>query len=342
MPDDKQCTNTADTGFTTVRCGLGQGHGDQHNANGYVWFDTVRREVRDPSVEQQLTGRRHDDLFYELFSRLAALEQGRYADGPATDDLFSAHARDLRALDERMTRLEEAFRPALPRRDRDLSALRAALYELTEVVIARTSETNRLLERIADSVAPIVEPMCGEPDHISQLMCELVAGHEGRHAAGISSWPVRCAEPHPDGSDRTCALPRGHRHDHSDSSALGHRWWHNDAEPVTHVEPGADYAERASGSPAPVRCVTQFREGQCLGYAGHDGECSAVPDSGSPTPEEPSESMESTYDRTSDDTLLSCRIHLRVAETGGEVRECFLVEGHEGMHEDGTGRKFKA
>lgn len=97
-------------------------------------------------------------------------------------------------------------------------------------------------------------------------------------------------------------------------------------EPVTHVEPGLDYTtERASGSPAAVRCSTRFREGQCLGYAGHDGECSAIQggeqleDSkgfehtsyasldylnrhGAPDEREPF--VESTYDRTSDGTPL--------------------------------------
>lgn len=47
---------------------------------------------------------------------------------------------------------------------------------------------------------------------------------------------------------------------------------------TTHVGPCMDHqTELASGSPAAVRCPVRFREGQCLGYAGHDGECAAVP-----------------------------------------------------------------
>lgn len=102
------------------------------------------------------------------------------------------------------------------------------------------------------------------------------------------------------------------------------------AEPATHVEPGLDYqTERVSGSPAAVRCPTRFREGQCMGYAGHEGECSSIPGDGS--------QMEDAGE------FDVCAVSQRYAAAGrGEVQDCHLPEGHDGMHQDAAGHPFKA
>lgn len=83
-------------------------------------------------------------------------------------------------------------------------------------------------------------------------------------------------------------------------------------------EPAPAQTERASGSPAAVRCPTQYREGQCLGYAGHDGECSAVPDTGNSQLEDPSE--------------FECGAE---SYPGLGHPPCGLPKGHDGAHASG-------
>lgn len=97
-----------------------------------------------------------------------------------------------------------------------------------------------------------------------------------------------CGAAHPVESDRICVLPEGHTAAHKSSSRGYVRLVWKD-------EPAPAQTERASGSPAAVRCPAQFREGQCLGYAGHDGDCSAVPGSGNPQLEDPEEFEHTSY-----------------------------------------------
>lgn len=328
MSDDAHCTSTAETGFGTAVCAREADHGGgQHiSASGYVWFDAVMREDRDPSIERQLTGRKHDDLFYELFSRLARLEQGRYADGPATDDMISSVRSALGEVERRMTQLEGAFgelragefRPALPRRESDQREARqwridttAKLNAMWKVLAAMAP----IIDSLAGAVVePPLRPMCGEPDHIGRLHCEREPGHDGRHTSGNSSWPVRCPATHP-ANDKRCAKSRGHRGPH-DTHPSG--WPERSSTTWKDPDPAPAQTERASGSPAAVRCPTQYREGQCLGYAGHDGECSAVPDTGNSQLEDPSE--------------FECGAE---SYPGLGHPPCGLPKGHEGAHASG-------
>lgn len=149
---------------------------------------------------------------------------------------------------------------------------------------------------------------CRQPHPTLDVTCSTVKGHTTDHLAaydpryGRVRWvddqeqyrdlgtvkddgaatQALCGAAHPVESDRTCIRPEGHTAAHKSSSRGSVRLVWND-------EPAPAQNERASGSPAAVRCPAQFREGQCLGYAGHDGECSAVPGSGSPQLEDPEE-----------------------------------------------------
>jgi hypothetical protein len=99
-----------------------------------------------------------------------------------------------------------------------LAVLTSAVTELTTV----------MRELVQQNTPPEV---CGAPDQIGHVTCELEKGHTSRHVNGISSWP-RKADPGP----RTCHLAlyldgegpyrcvreSGHAGDHKDAD---HAHW---------------------------------------------------------------------------------------------------------------------
>jgi len=212
----------------------------------------------------------------------------RWHSQPSAIDLTGRTYEDL--LLELFTRVA-ALETVTPQDEPDGSEMQ------TETRI--TAMLHRIVQTLEDGFARIIErlpapppPVCGAPSLAGNSMlterCELPAGHEGRHREGISTWPNRPNQ-------------------HFEPVAA-----------VTHPE----YAERVSGSPAPVpassevaRCPTLFREGQCLGYAGHDGDCSALPDSGNPQLEDPSEFEEPTT-RRCEGIVDGLRCTLRADHTG--------------------------
>lgn len=242
--EQQLCPSTTYRGDEPVHCMLNAGHPGNHVLGTWSWppeggWSTVstppvetltdRGPERDPGIEQHLTGRTHDDLFYELF--------------------------------ERMARIERLLDPDAGRRS-DYSALSSSL-------------TN----------------------HFNRALTELGTGIAERHAT-VVQWQI----------DTTAKLNAiwkvlGAMAPIIDSLVVG--------EPCVQTE-------RASGSPAPERCPTQFREGPCMGYAGHDGDCSTVTYQ-LPRMEDPEESEECGRD----------------PYPGQGVPPCGLPAGHDGMHVSG-------
>lgn len=325
----------------TVACSLGQGHATDHveNTTGRAlhWPLVDRCLAPDPepvtdratrhySSSSNLAGASHDDLIRDLFRRVEQLEQlARPTASCESEEL----RQELRQLSQRVRGLEKAqvYGPG----PHDLSALQASITNhvnraltdlgsgldarftlmtqwgsgLTSLLTEQHRETERLLNRVVAQILGELKPVppvfCEAPDNTGTLHCEKGPDHGGRHQSGNTSWPNPCRQPHPT-LNVTCSTVKGHTTEHRSGPV---RWvdgqGHVFVELGTVKDDGAQ-SERASGSPAAVRCPAQFREGQCLGYAGHDGECSALPDPREPQLEDPEEFAESTYDRTSDGT----------------------------------------
>ena len=288
-------------------CSMALGHEGNHQNGRHIW-----RQAQENYRSTNLAGAKHDDLIRDLFRRVETLEQlARPTASCASEEL----RQGLGEVEKRMTRLEQAqvYGPG----PHDLSVLQASIANHVNQALAEFGSQlgvlldgmrGMLAQHISTNTAAVLarlepEPeqaRCGEPDHSGLYSCELEPGHAVRHANGLSSWPLKCdaIDPRSDGKDPgLCVRVRGHRGPHTTDPrerSMSARW--NDPEPVTHVEPGLDYTtERASGSPAAVRCPAQFREGQCLGYAGHEGECSALPDPREPQLENPEEFGHTSY-----------------------------------------------
>lgn len=240
MPDD-QCRATTSTGFGVATCYLRAGHKDQHDDGQYHWPNVQPLHTRSREAQwaerMQAAGGMRDELILQLFERIETLEQGT-AGGAATDDMFAAQERRIVQLEERVRDLERQL-SRLPQ-TYDFSALQANL----------TTHTNRAMTELG-----------------SGLISRWTEQHEQTAERLGAMWNVLAA-----------MAPVIDRMDQAYKRSMAHS-----QDPITHVELGLDYpedgaqTERASGSPAAVRCPERFREGQCLGYAGHDGECSAAP-----------------------------------------------------------------
>lgn len=333
-PEPAYCGVTHPAGHGLGTCNLDHGHDGNHSSGLAAW-----PQARSNYRSDQLTGATIDDLILDLFRRVEQLEQTS-AGGAATDDMFATQERRISQSEKRIQGLERAqvYGPE----PHNFSALQASMTNhtnraLTELGSGLISRLEEVAERIMlslrtdlaaalDRLDPPKPPSCGAPDQAGLYTCELVDGHDGRHVNGISTWPNQCGAEHPS-LDVACVLVKGHTtglHRAAPDTRYGRARWADDGAQT-------QFRER---TPAAVRCPTQFREGQCLGYAGHEGECSALPDEpeecgnppapGSGFPpcgrpaghtgvcasgpqysgeDEPGEPFaESTYDRTSDGT----------------------------------------
>jgi hypothetical protein len=329
-----QCTATtfvnSDVGM--VACSLTEGHAGDHIENdtgrALCWPD-LPPVAPDPGPvtsrysSDKLAGANRDDLIRNLFERIEQLEQTS-ANARAVDHMFGSTNRaaerlagGLGEIERRMTALEGlgtkdpkalghvvvGVQQLSRRMDRAMTDLAMGFQERHQETGARLQDIWHVLSAmmpIIENLKPApVKVICGAPALHGPDVCDLDSGHEGRHYCGNTTWPqASCGAPHPVELGVTCIRPRGHTAAHKSSSR-------GDVRLVWNDEPAPAQEERASGSPAPVRCPSQFREGQCLGYAGHDGECAAVPGTAADYQlEEPAEFAESTYDRSSDGTPL--------------------------------------
>lgn len=277
-PEPAYCGVTHPAGHGLGTCNLDHGHDGNHSSGLATW-----PQARSNYQSTGLAGASYEDLIRDLFERIENLEQTS-AGGAATDDMFAAQERRIFQLEERIRGLERAqvYGPE----PHNFSALQASMTNhtnraLTDLGSGLTSRLEEVAERIThslrtdlavvlDRLDPPKPPSCGAPDQAGLYTCELADGHDGRHVNGISTWPNRCGAEHPS-LGVACVLAKGHTTEHRSeegSVGFGRARWADD---------GAQ-TERASGPPAAVRCPTRFREGQCPGYAGHDGDCAAVPD----------------------------------------------------------------
>lgn len=298
-------------------CSMTLGHEGSHQNGRHTW-----RHAQENYRSTNLAGAKHDDLIRDLFRRVEQLEQTS-ASGAATDDMFAAQARKhshlaqtVGELSKRMTRLEQAqvYGPG----PHDLSVLQASIANhvnqaLTEFgsqlgilldgmqgMLAQHISTNTaaVLARLEPAEPVPLPVVCEAPDNTGTLHCEKGPGHGGRHQSGNTSWPNPCKQPHPT-LGVTCCTVKGHTTEHlaAYDTRYGRVRWVDGQEQYQDLgtvrDDGAQN-ERASASPAAVRCPAQFREGQCLGYAGHEGECSALPD-----PREPQLENQEEFDHTS-------------------------------------------
>lgn len=270
MTDD-QCRATTSTGFGVATCYLRAGHTGQHDDGQYHWpnVQSLRAKSREEQWTERLgdAGGNRDELMLRLFERVEALEQGA-ANGAATDDRFASTNRAVEALMGSVDRLTRRVRDlekaqVYNTRLRDLSALQASIENHINRALTKFGrETNTQFERLNGAICAVNDDaqqqytdMVAKLNSIWKVLAAMApimdtlgsAGHEG--VTDLTGHPeechgevcvkcVKCVKPVPDGAQ----------------------------------------TERASGSPAAVRCPERFREGQCLGYAGHDGDCSAVAD----------------------------------------------------------------
>lgn len=302
-PPVPACTDTiwVSDEIGTVACSLGQGHTSDHTENttgrALHWPLVDRCLAPDPEpvtneptrhyASNDLAGVSRDDLIHNLFKRVEQLEQSS-ADAGVVDGDLARLINGLGEVKRRVTALERLVSGT--DLNRQFERLNGAICTVNGGAQERHQETGARLKAMWDvlaAMAPVIDSLkpaplkviCGAPDLNGHYVCELDQGHDGRHYCGTSTWPREaCGAPHPVQSGRTCVRPQGHTAAHRSSSS-------GDVRLVWNDEPAPDQAERASGSP--VRCPTQFREGQCLGWAGHDGECSAVNSSGDPQMEDP-------------------------------------------------------
>lgn len=296
MSDDR-CGATVHMDNSLRVCNMSPGHlGDHRDRDFFTWNPLVQplqsksREAQWAELIQAADGNR-DELILRLFERVEKLEQGA-ANGAATDDMFATTNRAVEGLAGGMDRLTQRVRDlekaaAYSTGPHDLSALQASIENhINRALTEFGRETNTQFERLNGAICTVnghaqqqYTDMVAKLNSIWKVLAAMApimdtlgsAGHEG--VTDLTGHPeechgevcvkcVKCVKPVPDGAQ----------------------------------------TERASGSPAAVRCPERFREGQCLGYAGHDGDCSAVPGSGNEQLEDPREFRHTTDDRSSDGT----------------------------------------
>ncbi|MEU6376774.1 hypothetical protein [Streptomyces sp. NPDC046909] len=102
--------------------------------------------------------------------------------GTAEQSLETVHTRLAAAIGEAY--IAGTLPTTPPATDTDGQPTRAE--EIRELAAAISGLTAAIREDIADRQPP---PVCNAPNSIDTQHCELVAGHEGRHVQGISSWP---------------------------------------------------------------------------------------------------------------------------------------------------------
>jgi hypothetical protein len=136
----------------------------------------------------------------EILRRLANLERARITASSRADRL-DGRIHDLERNEPEQVQLE------LP--PTHLAVLTSAVTELTTV----------MRELVQQNTPPEV---CGAPDQIGHVTCELEKGHTARHVNGISSWP-RETEPRTcpatlrlSNTELGCVLDKGHIGPHQD------------------------------------------------------------------------------------------------------------------------------
>lgn len=256
-------------------CSMTLGHEGDHQNGQHIWH-----QARGNYRSTNLAGAKIDDLILDLFRRVERLEEGMNVAASVAKN----HANDMRAWEKRVQGLEQAqvYGPG----PHDLSVLQASIVNhvnqaltdlgsgldsrftlLTEALRAGGQDAERRHRELEGLLNRVVAQILGELKPVPSVFCGAA---------------------HPVESGRTCVRPEGHTAAHKSSSRGSVRLVWND-------EPAPAQNERASGSPAAVRCPAQFREGQCLGYAGHEGECSALPDPREPQLENPEEFDHTSY-----------------------------------------------
>ena len=258
MTDD-MCRATTNTGFGVATCYLRAGHTDPHDDGNQTRANVQPLQERGPEQARgnyssdQLTGIKIDDLILilDLFRRIEQLEQGT-ASGTATDDMFATTNRKHSHLAQSVGEMHE----------RVTRLEQAAVYgpgphDLSALQASIQNHVNRAITDLGTGIGEQHDQINGDAQQRNQAMVDRLN----------AMWDVL-----------TAMAPVIDR--------LGQVY---SREVIVKIGDELVQTERASGSPAAVRCPARFREGQCLGYAGHEGECSALPDPREPQLENPEE-----------------------------------------------------
>jgi hypothetical protein len=189
----------------------------------------------------------------EILRRLANLERARIT-ATARADRMDSRIHDLERNEPEQVQLE------LP--PTHLAVLTSAVTELTTVMreaVAAQREGAVLVQRGLDALTP--PEVCGAPDQIGHVTCELEKGHTSRHVNGISSWPqVPCGVSRlADGDKYPCERPAGHGGLHRDRAGCS---WPQKADPEPRTCPAT-----MSWHDVPVGPRTH----RCTRSAGHTG-----------------------------------------------------------------------
>jgi hypothetical protein len=171
------------------------------------WLDLVI-ELEARETETRLRHAERLDAFEERLQRQGdafaeGLRNTAAAAGEALERTKGLQVPEiLRRLSqtERRINLMDGGRVALEQQPATDDRLLNAVTELTTVMreaVAAQREGAVLVQRGLDALTP--PEVCGAPDQIGHVTCELEKGHTSRHVNGISSWPQK-ADPEP----RTC------------------------------------------------------------------------------------------------------------------------------------------
>lgn len=261
--------------FGMVGCWLAKGHVGDHIENdtgrALCWPDVGPTPDPQPVTDRStrhygsndLAGVNRDDLTHNLFKRVEQLEQSS-ADAAATDDMFLTLNRTVDHLESYLGEVERRM-------------------TVLEGLVSGT-DLNRQFERLNGAICTVngeaqerYVDVSAKLDSIWRVLAVMAPIIDSLKPAPLK---VICGAPDLNGH-YVCERDPGHDGRHGGSI---YSW---------SATPAPDPAERASGSP--VQCPTQFREGQCLGWAGHDGECSAVTGSGNPQLEDPDDYPEQNF-----------------------------------------------
>jgi hypothetical protein len=197
------------------------------------------------------------------------------------------HAERLDAFEDRLQRLRDDTRDAAAEAGEALERTKG--LQVPEI-LRRLSQTERRInsmdggravleqkpttdERLLNAVTELTTVMrelvrqntppevCGAPDQIGHVTCELEKGHTSRHANGISSWPqAPCGISRlADGDKYPCERPAGHGGLHRDRAGCA---WPQKADPEPRTCPATMSWHDVPVGPRTYRCTRS---------AGHTG-----------------------------------------------------------------------
>lgn len=221
-PEQPQQCRELFAGNPGVQCSLVAGHlGEHRTANGEMtWPGGAARVMADfgsamaadharvDRAEQwaqrlaAVSGNR-DELILRLLERVERLEQGAYADGPATDDMFAKLERKMDFLEKKLGQTThllhsaiEASEPETSARDdwgpRLMERMDALTTEITRQNLATqrvvASQSEFILAALKDASVTHTLPPC--PTRFREGECAGVLGHPGQctvHADDIGA-----------------------------------------------------------------------------------------------------------------------------------------------------------